>query len=590
MMSLRCLDPTPKATRVLFALAFAGSGCCCFLGAAACGVDARDLETSGAAPNSRDDDSPGGGSALGCALDQDCPSGLICRNAQCLSQDDLRPPEVESTSIAARPIGTRDHLFALGQTSDRVLIIDPTDLTILPIPVPADPMQMAELKGREAVAVLSDEGRALSVVDATQPEPTLAIVPLPRRASALSVSPDGRFAAVYVPESIAPDDGAEGLVTFVRTEGLETTSNDSSSSSSSSSTLEVAAGYRITNIFYQTDNEGRAQRAVILSKNEATVVDLDRIESILSGTSTVTEYDDLGRLPLPDAFSDVIGREAVAIEASGLVLLRSFATSALAVINALDMTIQIIPLPSVATDLDVAPDGRFAALALRGAGEVALMPLPDAISAPETIAYVPISEVVAGQVEIAHDGRTLAVFSTQDDRERFLMLDVDTHGVRVYDRLQKKLRQVTLSPTSTTALVIHVPEPDSTVADPYERAVDKDEGYSIVDLRSGSTQLKRTATLVPESLVFSASSKFGAITLRDPTSSNHRVESINLGTLITRSFLLGAPPEFADAFRGEDDRFWITETHVAGRLGILDPTTNVLRTLTGYQLNAEIER
>lgn len=535
----RCLD----APRILFVVF-----------AASCGADGRLDEPP----------DPLGG----CALDADCPTGLLCRDAACVSSEDQRPPELETEARLLQPIATDRYLFAPSIDTNSVLLVDPASLDITAVPVPAEPVAVALVPNRDAVAVLSREGRSLGLLGV---EPTISLrsAPLPRRFGAQEISPDGRYALVYTPDGTTPDDGAEGLIAIVDLEAL--------ASGEAVAPIELAAGYRHTDVFFLLER-GAATLAVVLGKEEVTLIELAR-----AGTPGYLPQ----RIVLPSTLAEVIGREAVAAEASRHVLLRALGHPGIAVLDVDAGTLETIPLPSNPTDLELAADGTFAIAALRAAGLVAVLPLPEVLTTTTAVRLIAIDGVVPGQIELAPIDGTVIVFSATDTDERFALLDTVTATVTVFDRLKKKLRQVALSDDGRSAIVLHEPEPDSMAADLYERQVDRDEGYSIVDLATGATQLERTGTIRAQAVVFSG--RRAAVTLLDAEGAQHRVDAIDLDTLITRGFPLTSRPEFVGAFEGADPRVWITQEHVAGRISILDLAEAALRTLTGFRVDVEIE-
>ena len=118
----RCLD----APRILFVVF-----------AASCGADGRLDEPP----------DPLGG----CALDADCPTGLLCRDAACVSSEDQRPPELETEARLLQPIATDRYLFAPSIDTNSVLLVDPASLDITAVPVP---VSYTHLRAHETGAYL----------------------------------------------------------------------------------------------------------------------------------------------------------------------------------------------------------------------------------------------------------------------------------------------------------------------------------------------------------------------------------------------------------------------------------------------------
>lgn len=500
----------------------------------------------------------------GCGRDSDCPLGLICVEARCVSPEDLLPPDVEE-GFETRPVGTERVLFALSTNSDSVAVIDPATLAITTVDLPPEPLALVGIPGRDAAVVLSREGRAMSLVErASDGEVTFETHRILRRFNRVSISPDGLHAVAWTGGDEPPDEGAEGIVTILSLE--------------SGASREVAAGYRHTGVYFRDGSGGTS--AIVAGKDEVAVIEL------------VTEDARARRTRLPDAFAEVLGREIVAAPDGRYLLIRSFAEHGIGVLEVDTSTLSVIALPSIPTDLDLIPSGARAVVAMRAASEIAIVDLPEALSSSSAIRVFAVEGLVAGQLEVAADGRHAAAFSTQDDIERFGWIDLDTGVTRAIDRLKKLVRQIGLSPDGKNAIVVHRPNAGSTVADSYERAVDLDEGYSVVDLETGDAQLKRTGGVPAQELVFSATGRTAALTLRLDAIAARRVEAVDLSTLVVDAYSLASAPEFAGSLPespgSPSERFWVTQVHPAGRISFLDAEAKRISTATGFQLNAGI--
>jgi len=200
--------------------------------------------------------------------------------------------------------------------------------------------------------------------------------------------------------------------------------------------------------------------------------------------------------------------------------------------------------------------------------------------------------VAPGQVALSPDGAFAALFSNASPTEAFAILRPADGSVAVFDRLDKQVQSIALAPTGTHAVVLHRPQPDSTVADLYERQVDQAEGYSVVDLQAGLTQLKLTGSLAPREVVFAAGDRFAGVTLRDDAAGTFGLDAIDLGTLVTEALPLASAPEFAGPLPAPtpdlENRIWVTQEHPAGRISFVQLDARTVRTVTGFELESEV--
>lgn len=502
-----------------------------------------------------------------CTLDADCPSGLVCRASECVNPEDLLPPDLEQPQIVGRPAATATRLLTLSAATDALLLIEPERLELEAVPVPRGPTALAVIPDEEAALVLSEATRSLTFLD-LEAGPSAEVLRLARRYVAVDVSPDGAWAVLWTPDGVEPDEGAEGLVAVVDLDAL---------AAGEGAAVELAAGFRHTDVHFVAQG-GATTELVVLGKGAATFVTLGRL-------------DEAGyrpeRMRLPEAFAEVIGREVVARPGAQVLLLRSLASAGIGLLDVGQRRLTELALPGRATDLDLSPDGARALAALRGVGQLALLPLPDVLSSSAALELIDVDGVTPGQVELSADGTHAAVFSGQDGSERFGWIELSSGALTVFDGIEKEVRSIGLSPDGRTALVVHQANPTSSVADDYERAVDRDEGYSLVDLESGFAQLKRTGSVAPLEITFTASGRRAAITLRDDAEQRHRVEAADLDRLVVTPYELASSPRFLGALPGSE-RVWVTQDHPAGRISVLDLAAGRLRTLTGFELDAEI--
>lgn len=542
---------------------------------AACGESAD--EAGGAGPD-------GGAPPLGdCFTDADCPTGLVCNDQRRCVDDTGLPPEEEDPRRAIRPEASAERLYVLAPAADAVTLIDPLTLDLESVAVPEDPVDLEVVPGEDAAVVLSGDGRAVSFLAVDAGQVSLVSQRTPRRYAAVALAPDGTRAVLWTPDGVVPDAGAEGIVALVDVTALR--------NGGEAAIEEFAAGRRHAGVRFR-EVAGVAVDAVVIGSDEVAVFALD------------AEEPGPVRVALPPTFAEPSTREAVAAPDGSFLLLRSLAALELAVFDVATRTLSTLPLPAAATDLDVTEDGSLAVAVLRSTSQVAVFPLPAALTDPGAIALFavglpvtfcevpPCADAPPGQVSLAPDGSFAVLFTSAAPTEAIALFRPADGTATVFDRLQKQVQAVALANDGTSAVVLHRPQPDSTVADLYERQVDQSEGYSVVDLEAGTVQLKLTDTQAPQEVVFAPGDRYAGVTLRDDEGGTFGLDAIDLDTLVTRALPLASAPEFAGPLPGPtpelENRIWVTQEHRAGRISVVELDAGDVRTITGFELNSEV--
>jgi DNA-binding beta-propeller fold protein YncE len=544
------------------------------LGAAGCASYAPDGDSPypGADPTAPDAGGPGGGSSPVCRTAADCPAGYTCTQSACV------PPENEQSGDSERPpLGSKSYVYVLSPAANSLTRIDPRTLTLEAIPVGPTPLDVAVVPGEDAAVTLSSVDASLTVVDSNTLPSHVRRVSLGRRYGRVSVSGDGAYALVWPDPSAAPGSGAEGVVALVDLRAVR------QGEPPERTVLERAAGFRVTDVVFRLEG-GVATRAYVFAKSTVTVLDL----------SNPRQQPLPVRVSLPETMAqDVASREVVATADGQRVLLRSTTAPMLASFDG--AAFRTVTLPEVATDVDLLPDGSGAVAALRSAGQLAFLELPGDFTDPSGIQLLDVPGASVGQVVLPPQsgGTSYAlVYTTVLNDESVTRVDFPSGTVTRYP-LEKRVERVALSADGRTALIVHKPEPGSTASDPYERAVDLDRGYSVLDVASGYLQLRRTGKLEPSQLAFSSSGGFVGVTLRGDTEKRYAVDAVDLSTLVSRSISLASPPVFAGGFAGDAEqtrhRIYVSQLHPAGRISFVDLDDSQIRTVTGFTLNSRID-
>ncbi|MFL5318089.1 MAG: hypothetical protein ACJ790_00435, partial [Myxococcaceae bacterium] len=465
----------------------------------------------------------------------------------------------------------------LNPTAASVARIDPTTLAIEAVPVGSNPIGLASMPGEDAAVVLSYDDASLTIIESSTLPSKAIRVALKRQEGKLTVSPDGAFAVAWPDPSAAPASGSEGVFTLIdlkkARQGLP----------ADQVRVERAGGYRITNVVFRVEN-GVATKLHVFAKSTVSTFDLSDLQNALPA-----------RLNLPASMSaDISSREVVANDSGQVVMIRSTTAAELASFDGAQLT--VVPLPEIATDLDLLPDGTAAVAALRTAGEVAFIELPADIADPTGIQTFPVPGVVVGQVAlppvIPSTGMFAFIYSTATSDEAFARVDLPSGTVTRY-QLEKAVAEIGISPDSKSALILHSANPNSTATDPYEKAVDLDQGYSVFDVSSGYWQLQRTGSTMPTRYAFSPEGGYVGVALRNDSLGKFSLHAVNLSSLVATPLPLASAPLFMgtvpEAPGITPHRVFVSQNHPAGRISVIQLDSGQVRTATGFTLNAEIE-
>jgi hypothetical protein len=425
--------------------------------------------------------------------------------------------------------------------------------------------------------VLSYADRSLSIIDSTSLPSRLIRVTLKRQYDRVALSPDGAFAVAYPDPSKPPATGAEGIVAVVNLRAAR------AGAPADKSSFERAVGFRVTNVVFRMV-DGAATRALVVAKETISSIDLLEPQS-----NPLPE-----RVTLPASMSaDVRSREVTATADGAHLVLRSTAQAELAWFDG--AVLRAVELPEVATDLDLLADGSAAVAALRASGSLAFIEIPGDLVDPEGIEIFQVGGDQVGQVVLPKfplaAGYAL-VYTNASATRGFVRVDLPSGEATSYG-LQKLVDEIDLSPDGRSAVIIHRPETNPTTTDEYERAVAAAQGYSIFDVATGYAQLKTTALVEPGPFAFSPAGGYVGVALRDDASSRHVLDRVELSSLVTSSLSLMSAPLYMgpvpQAQGSSQHRVFVSQSHPAGRISVVNLDDGQVRTATGFTLNSEIE-
>ncbi|MHB8877039.1 MAG: YncE family protein [Myxococcaceae bacterium] len=521
-------------------------------------------------------DTNGGGGGGGTSAAPECTTNAECKTAYTCEAGVCRPPETQTNRTLSNrpPVATPHYVYALNQSSDTVARIDPRTLAIEAIPVGPLPVDLTALPGEDAAVCLSYGDGSVALIDSSVTPSKVVRLPLKRQHARLVLSGDGAFAVAFSDPNVAPVGGAEGIVTVIDVRALRQGKPDAQVR------FERSAGYRVTNVIFRMQG-GVATQAFVIAKSSLSIIEL--LDASLHPLPA--------RVALPDSMAaDIASREVVADATGKNLIFRSTVSPELAWFDGTRMT--VVPLPEVATDLDLLPDGTRAVAALRVSKKIAFIRVPEDLLAPAGIVTFDSGGAAVGQVVLPPSGAFAFVYTNASADKSFARVDLPGGAVTRY-LLEKWVDEIDLSPDGASAVVIHRPDPASTASDPYERAVDADQGYSVFDVATGYSQLKRTGRAEPGPFAFSPVGAYLGVAVRDETLARYTLDAVNLNSLVASTIALASKPLFMGSVplaQGlSPNRVFVSQVHPAGRISVVDLAEGQIRTATGFTLNAEIQ-
>lgn len=467
------------------------------------------------------------------------------------------PPEKELESSYRSPVATGQYVWIANPTSGQVAYVDATSLEVRTVPAGNGPTYMA------AVPTAADDV-ALTInvlsIDATILRQKVGSglqaknVPIHVDANSWAVSPKGRWAIAWSDYRVAdkpdPVQGFQDVTVLDLTEGAETTTR-------------LAVGFRPVTVSYSSDDS----TAFAVSQDGISVIDLAG-----AGGPTSAKLVEISDNPLEDS-----GSRDVAITPDGAyALVRRDSSNAITVVTLADGTLTEVLLPGNCTDLDLSPDGTRAVAVVRDLNQVAILPIPAIVAAPETFELTTVDKATVGSVSMASEAALALLYTNAKAEDRITVLSFDASPAQVHTiKLHAPVLAAFLSASGTSSIVVH--QPVSGAEGAFSAlSIQPELPGKIITAHAPITAVAITPdgsrSILAES---KAQGKvYGAYMVRGSTQQVDRYE-------------LSSPP-IAVGVVLTAQRAFIAQEHPEGRLTFIDLDTGLARTLTGFELAARV--
>ncbi len=548
--------------------------------AAACGMSAEYDPASG-------DNGGGAPSDAGvgaCLSSSECPTGYVCNDfGRCEmpqpTGDGGVPPPPEVEYELGAPVSSQRYVYVALTEQDELARIDGRTLEVVSRPVGDAPRVVGAIPGSDGAVVLDATNGTASIVRPAGATDTVRVLATLPHLNRLDIDPTGRFAVIWfdLAKAIA-DGGIGGIGSFQDVTVLRLAPGGELA-------VNLTVGFRPREVEF----DAAGNRAYVVTEDGVSVIDL--AIATTSGPTIVPP------IPVADPLAPPASIEVDVVPSGDYAAVRRAGASSLRVVRlgpsiagqargqAFD-----VPLASPPTDIDLAPDGTRVYAVLREARQLAILDVPGDALDPAGVQIVDLAAATIGSLVLSRDGTRALLFTNATLDERLTMVRLDAPGFpAVTWPMKKAARAVGLSPSGTTALVLHAKAPgDPATASSIDDYIDKSHGYSLIDLASGFAKLQITPvdpgpfTYAPD-----GGKVYVALDGGDAIAAPRALQVVHTQTGVVTTRPLGSPPSAVGVLPGAGEAF-AAQRHPLGRITFVNLATDALRTVTGFDLNGDI--
>lgn len=469
------------------------------------------------------------------------------------------PPEVEDDLLLLPPAQTDVFVFVPNPERDTVTRINVGTLAVDTTLVGSDPQLVLTTPDYSTAVVFNRGDDSVTLIDAD--ELTQQNVDVRANLNDMVLSPDGDWAVLW-------HDVAKERFDDPRPEGLQSFNECSFVDVRHATHQALAVGFDPRMVRFTPD--GRL--AVVVSDAYLSIVDLteDPLDPFL------VELE-------PGVLDPPVAEEVIVADDGSFAWVRQFGSSSLRVVDLVSGAVGTVPAGDNPTDLDLSPDGRSAVAVARGSSELWVYDAERPFQPGKVVSLPP--DGLYGQLLFDPTGHQGILYTTSSAMERYAVWDPATDTVSEKS-LVKPVQSVAVSPTGETMLVFHT-KSDGPATEPVFAG---SWAMTLVDL----TDFHSNPLLLPAEPLGYANSTSGHLGYMVMEGQQY-FEVLNYDTLLHDQYGLRSPPVFLGVLPdlspedGDEPPAWISQEYPLGRISFFEPDDGSLETLTGFELNSEIE-
>ena len=466
-------------------------------------------------------------------------------------------PETEQDFLMLQPATTDSFVFVANPDRDTVTRVAVPSLDVLTVEVGHQPEVAVTTADHRRALVFNKGSDDVSILEAA----TLAEVRVPVRPglNAMELSSDGAWAVVYRDADIDEDEDDE------EHDAIESFHEISLVDVEAYEHWPMVVGFAPHQVRFTDD----ADLALVVGDAWVALIDLTdpSPEPVL--------------LALSDDLVDPPEAEEIELSPEGdFAFVRQFGSDAILVLDLASFTVDRVSVGENPTDLDILPDGSRAAVVCRGSQELWLLDTTDPLNETLIEHLALPEEPVLGSLLLSPDGTQGVLYTTALLQDRYATWDIEA-GSFTTRGLVKPVGTMSVSPSGESLLVFHTQEDDDD-ADPAS-AFYGNWALSLIDLQDFRTNPLRLAA-EPTAYAHAEDGEHGFFIMEDQP----WLEVLDYATLLPEEVELKSAPVHVGVLPGTDWAY-ASQEHDLGRISFYDSTTTSLETITGFELNGEIE-
>lgn len=467
--------------------------------------------------------------------------------------DDGLGSETEDDYLKLTPAATDAYVFVANPTRDTVTRISVPSLAVITTEVGVDPEVVATTSDYARAVTFNQGSDSVTLIDAE----TLATTEVSVRPdfNAMVMSPDGIWVVCYHDLAAEDEDDPDG--------GVASYNEVSVVNTVTGVHTPMVVGFNPREVKFTQDD----RTAVIVSDAYLAVVDLT--------AATLSPV----RIPLSEDTTDAPEAEEVVLDPDGeYAFVRQYGVEALLVVGLKDESVAPVAVGANPTDLDLTADGLHAVAVARGANQVWIYDMADPFATAEVL-DLPFGEVL-GSVLMSPDNSRALLYSTASGESKITEWDMDDDSFTVHG-LEKPVSSVAITPNGGAALIFHDKanpddiDEDSVLLDHY--------GLTLIDL----VDFFPSPLRLPAEPTAYANAEDG-LTGYFIMEGQPYLEVLDYESLLYTEVELKSDPVYVGVL-SESRLAYVNQEHDLGRLSFYDPDADELQTITGFELNAEIE-